>query len=158
VLVGIDILKRSEQAIAANRDYAEGILSSTRYPLVVLNSDMTIHTANAAFYRSLKLRPTETEGRSFYELSNGEWDFPELRELLENVLPKNNVFNDFEITRDFGGGGRRTMLLNARVLRTAEAGAPERILLALRTANNWNPYAVPKAAIDAYLKRQRTAF
>jgi two-component system, chemotaxis family, CheB/CheR fusion protein len=158
MLVDIDILKRGEQAIAANRDYAEGILSSTRYPLVVLNSDMTIHTANAAFYRSLKLRPAETEGRSFYELSNGEWDFPELRELLENVLPKNNVFNDFEITRDFGGGGRRTMLLNARVLRTAEAGAPERILLALRTANNWNPYAVPKAAIDAYLKRQRTAF
>ena len=131
VLVDIDILKRSEQTIAANRDYAEGILSSTRYPLVVLNSDMTIHTANAAFYRSLKLRPTETEGRSFYELSNGEWDFPELRELLENVLPKNNVFNDFEITRDFGGGGRRTMLLNARVLRTAEAGAPKRILLAI---------------------------
>ena len=131
MLVDIDILKRSEQAIAANRDYAEGILSSIRYPLVVLNADMTVRTANAAFYRSLKLRPAETEGRSFYELSNGEWDFPELRERLESVLSKNYVFNDFELTRDFPSIGRRTMLLNARVLRTAEVGAPERILLAI---------------------------
>jgi two-component system, chemotaxis family, CheB/CheR fusion protein len=131
ILVDIDLLKRSEEAIAANRDYAEGILSSTRYPLVVLNADMTVHTANAAFYRSLKLRPAETEGRSFCELSNGEWDFPELRQRLESILPKNDAFNDFEFTRDFARIGRRTMLLNARVLRTAEAGAPERILLAI---------------------------
>ena len=131
MVVDIDILKRSEQAIAANRDYAEGILSSIRYPLVVLNADMTIHTANAAFYRSLKLQPAEAEGRSFYELSNGEWDIPELRERLENVLSKNYVFNDFEFTRDFANIGRRTMLLNARVLRTTEVGAPDRILLAI---------------------------
>ncbi len=131
VLVDIDILKRSEQAIAANRDYAEGILSSIRYPLVVLNADMTVHTANAAFYRSFKLQPTETEGRSFCELSNGEWDLPQLRERLGSVLPKNDVFNDFELTRDFASIGRRTVLLNARALRTAEVGAPERILLAI---------------------------
>jgi two-component system CheB/CheR fusion protein len=131
ILVDIDDLKRSEQAIVASRDYAEGILRSIRYPLLVLNADMTVHTANAAFYRTFKLRPAETEGHSFYELSNGEWDLPELRELLENVLSKNDVFNDFEFTHDFGAIGRRTLLLNARVLRKAEADAPERILLAI---------------------------
>lgn len=131
VLVDIDVLKRSEEAIAATRDYAEGILRSIRYPLVVLNADMTIHTANAAFYRNFKLRPTETEGRSFYELSNGEWDSPELRELLENILPRDNVFNDFEFARNFDGIGRRTMLLNARAFRRGETESPERILLAI---------------------------
>ena len=120
MLVDIDALKRSEEAIAATRDYAEGILRSIRYPLVVLNADMTVHTANVAFYRTFRLRPVETEGHLFYELSHGEWDFPKLRELLENILPKNSVFNDFEFTRDFEGIGRRTMLLNARAFRRGE--------------------------------------
>ena len=131
MLVDIDALKRSEEAIAATRDYAEGILRSIRYPLVVLNADMTVHTANIAFYRTFRLRPVETEGRLFYELSHGEWGFPELRELLENILPKNSVFNDFEFTRDFEGIGRRTMLLNARAFQRGEREAPERILLAI---------------------------
>ena len=131
MLVDIDTLKRSEETIAAARDYAEGILRSIRYPLVVLNADMTVHNANVAFYRTFRLRPVETEGHLFYELSHGEWDFPELRELLENVLPKNSVFNDFEFTRDFEGIGRRTMLLNARAFRRGEGEAPERILLAI---------------------------
>ena len=131
MLVDIDTLKRSEEAIAATRDYAEGILRSIRYPLVVLSADMMVHTANVAFYQTFRLRPAETEGRSFYELSHGEWDFPKLRELLENILPKNSVFNDFEFTRDFEGIGRRTMLLNARAFRRGEGEAPERILLAI---------------------------
>ena len=54
MLVDIDTLKRSEEAIAATRDYAEGILRSIRYPLVVLSADMTVHTANVAFYRTLQ--------------------------------------------------------------------------------------------------------
>ena len=131
MLVDIDALKRSEQAIAATRDYAEGILRSIRYPLAILTADMRIHTANAAFYATFKLRPNETEGRSFYELSDGQWNIPQLRELLDGILPRNDFFNDFEITRDFEGIGRRTMLLNGRSLRIGEAGAPERILLAI---------------------------
>ena len=131
VLVDIDALKRSEQAIAATRDYAESILRSVRYPLVVLAADMRIHTANAAFYETFKLRASETEGRSFYELSKGQWNIPELRELLENILPKNNLFNDFEVSLDFEHIGRRTMLLNARSLRISEEDLPKRILLAI---------------------------
>jgi PAS domain S-box-containing protein len=131
VLVDIDALKRSEQAIAATRDYAESILRSVRYPLVVLAADMRIHTANAAFYETFKLRVNETQGRSLYELSNGQWNIPELRELLENILPRNNFFNDFEVSLDFEHMGRRTMLLNARSLRISEEDLPKRILLAI---------------------------
>ncbi len=131
MLVDIDALKRSEQAIAATRDYAEGILRSIRYPLVVLTADMRIDTANAAFYATFKLRPTEIEGRSFYEVCDGQWNIPRLRELLDGILPRNDFFNDFEITQEFAGIGRRTMLLNGRILRFGETGAPERILLAI---------------------------
>src|SRR5436309_1402097 len=131
VLADIDTLKRSEREIAAARDYAEAILRTTRYPLVVLTAELRVHAANAAFYQTFKVPPGETNGRLIYELGNGQWNIPKLRELLEDILPRNSFFDDFEVTHDFERIGRRTMLLNARRLNTDEADAPQRILLAI---------------------------
>ena len=131
VLSDIDTLKRSEQEIAAARDYAEAILGTTRYPLVVLTAELRVSTANAAFYKTFKVRPGETNGRLIYEVGNGQWNIPRLREFLEDILPRNSFFDNFEVTHDFESIGRRTMLLNARRLNTGEQDAPRRILLAI---------------------------
>ena len=66
-----------------------------------------------------------------YEVGNSQWNIPKLRQFLEEIVPRNSFFDDFEVTHDFEGIGRRTMLLNARKLRTEEEDAPERILLAI---------------------------
>jgi two-component system CheB/CheR fusion protein len=129
--VDIDALKRSKQKVAVARDYAEAILRTTRYPLVVLTSELRIHTANASFYKTFKVSPDQTEGHLIYELSNGQWNIPKLRQLLEGVLARKSSFVDFEVTHEFENLGRRTMLLNARRLETTEKNAPERILLAI---------------------------
>src|SRR5207302_6065311 len=118
VLADIDALKRSEQEIASARDYAEAILRTTRYPLVVLTEELRVHTANAAFYKTFKVLPGETNGRLIYEVGNGQWNIPTLRVFLEDILPRNSFFEDFEVTHDFESIGRRTMLLNARRLNT----------------------------------------
>lgn len=62
---------------------------------------MRARTANASFYDTFGISPEDMEGRLVYELGNGQWDFPRLRELLENVLPENNAFDDFEVEHDF---------------------------------------------------------
>src|SRR5438093_8887440 len=136
VLSDIDTLKRSEQEIAAARDYAEAILRTTRYPLVVLTAELRVSTANAAFYKTFKVRPGETNGRLIYVVGNGQWNIPRLREFLEDILPRNSFFDDFEVTHDFESIGRRTMLLNARRLKTNEQDTPERILLAIDDITN----------------------
>ena len=59
----------------------------------------------------------ETEKRLVYELGAGQWNIPRLRTLLEEILPKNSRFVDFEVECDFPGIGPRTMLLHARKLR-----------------------------------------
>ena len=64
VLVDIDALKKTEREIKAARDYAEAILRTARDPLVVLRADLTVESANEAFYKTFKLKPAETEGRS----------------------------------------------------------------------------------------------
>ncbi len=52
-----------------------------------------------------------------YELGNGQWDIPALRVLLDDIIPQQSVFNDYELEHDFPVIGRRVMLLNARRLR-----------------------------------------
>ena len=66
----------------------------------------------------------------FFDLGNGQWKIPRLCQLLEDILPRNSFFNDYEVTHDFERIGRRTMLLNARKL--AGEGASPRILLGIQ--------------------------
>jgi PAS domain-containing protein len=74
-----------------------------------------VRTANDAFYTIFQLQKQETEGRLFYELGNGQWDIPKLRQLLEDLLPKQSSLRDFEVERQSAGQtGPKTVMLNAR--------------------------------------------
>jgi two-component system, chemotaxis family, CheB/CheR fusion protein len=130
MLVDIDTLKKTEREIGAAREYAEAILRTTRDPLVVLHADLKVDSANEAFYKTFQVTPDVTEGRLIYDLGNRQWDIPRLRQLLEEVIPLNNPFDDFEVTREFQTIGKRTMLLNARRLENSE-GDPKHILLGI---------------------------
>jgi chemotaxis protein methyltransferase CheR len=55
-----------------------------------------------------------TQGRQIYDLDGGVWNIPELRFLLERIVPEHGVMDGFNVERDFPRIGRRAMLLNAR--------------------------------------------
>ena len=131
VLVDIEALKTTAREIAEARDYAEAVTRTAPNPLIVLSAGLRVQTANDAFYHTFKSSPAETEGRLIYDLGNGQWNIPRLVELLEDILPRNSVFNDLEVTHDFQNIGRRTMLLNARKLGYL-SGQPSRILLGIQ--------------------------
>jgi len=109
---------------------AEAILETAREPLLILREDLRIRSANRSFYQTFHVSPEETEDRLIYELGDGQWDIPELRQLLEEILPQNSQVQDFEVDHDFPAVGSKTMLLNARRLRQEGAGA-ELLLLAI---------------------------
>ena len=129
-LVDITRAKLAEQAAELNRAYAESIVATVREPLLVLDHDLLVVSANRAFYRQFKVGAAETERRRIYELGRGQWNIPRLRQLLEKILPKRSRFEDFEVAHDFPGVGRRVMLLNARRLEQRPA-LPGLILLAM---------------------------
>jgi hypothetical protein len=76
-----------------------------------------VQSANRSFYRTFRVLPQETEGQLLYDLGNGQWDIPRLRTLLEEILPQEPSFDDYEVEHDFPDIGRKVMLLNARRLR-----------------------------------------
>ena len=132
VLVFRDITQRrqAERDIAEAKAFAESIVDTVREPLVVLDADLRVQSANRSFYQTFQVTPEETTGRLIYELGNGQWDIPALRELLEKILPQNTAFNDFEVEHEFPAIGRKTMLLNARRVHR-EGDRTELILLAI---------------------------
>ncbi|MHB8866669.1 MAG: PAS domain-containing protein, partial [Pirellulaceae bacterium] len=110
--------------------YAQDIVDTVREPLLILDGSLRVQSANRAFYRTFHVSPGETEGRLIYELGNGQWDIPNLRTLLEDVVSKSTVFDDFEVEHTFPSIGRRVMLLNARKLRAGDHG--ELLVLAMQ--------------------------
>src|SRR4051794_27118652 len=111
------------------QDYAQNIVDTVREPLLILDATLRVRSANRAFYQTFHVTPTETEGRLIYELGNGQWDIPDLRRLLEDIVPKSSVFDDFELEHTFPAIGRRVMLLNARKLQAGHHG--ELLVLAM---------------------------
>jgi len=113
-LQDIDPLKRAVEAAEEARDYAEGMIETVREPLVVLDADLRVQRATPAFYETFLVSREETEGRLLYDLGNGQWNRPRLRELLGSALFRQQPFHDFQVEHEFPHIGRRIMRLNAR--------------------------------------------
>ena len=122
--------KRAEQIEHDARFFMEGIVDTMRESLIILDKDMRVISANRSFYRAFKTSKGETENKIIFDICNSSWDIPPLRKLLEEILPDNTVFEDFEVEHDFPKIGRKKMLLNARRI-YQEAAGTERILLAI---------------------------
>jgi signal transduction histidine kinase/DNA-binding response OmpR family regulator len=103
--------------------YAQDIVDTVREPLLMLDTNLRVQSANRAFYETFHVSAVETENQLIYELGNGQWDIPDLRTLLEDVIPTSSVFNDFELEHTFPNIGRRVMLLNGRRLRAGSHSA-----------------------------------
>src|ERR1700678_3687746 len=110
--------------------YADNIIATVREPFVVLDKNLRAVMANAAFYRDFHASKEETEGRFVYDLGNGQWDIPQLRTLLAEVLGNSHPIEDFEVDHVFPDLGQRNMLLNARKF-PPESNDPHLVLLAI---------------------------
>jgi two-component system CheB/CheR fusion protein len=115
-LVDITANKQIELALRDAKEYADSIVQTIPDALLVLNPDLRVQRVNEAFYTIFQVDAAETKGQLVYELGNHQWNIPELRTLLEEILPDNQLFTGYEVTHTFETIGRRTMLLNGRRL------------------------------------------
>ena len=113
-LVDIDDIKRTLVRVKEAYDYANAVVETVREPLLVLDPDLRVITANRSFYENFLAMPEETENRFIYDLGDRQWNIPELRNLLEKVLPEDKAFSDLVIELELSNIGRRVMILNAR--------------------------------------------
>ena len=103
-------------SIEDSRTLAQAIVDTIREPLLVLDRDLRIVAASRSFYLTFKMHRQDVQGRPIYALGNGQWDIPELRLLLDRILPQHTVMDDYEVELVFSTLGRRNMVLNARTV------------------------------------------
>ncbi|RYZ86735.1 MAG: PAS domain-containing sensor histidine kinase [Proteobacteria bacterium] len=151
ISVNDELLDRQEQLSAA-RNYAESIISSIREPLLILNADMRIRSANKSYYRFFNVSEMETEGMGFFDISYQQWNKVDLRKRMEHILPGGGAIEDYEFTGSFRGLGRRTLLLNARKI-SNEKYADPLILLSIADITDIKLFADQKV-FTKLLKKQ----
>ena len=130
--------------------YYKEITETVREPFIILNKDLNVVTANLAFYRKFNVKKRDTEGKRIYDLGNSQWDTPELRALLENILPKHRVLNNYAVTHNFLTLGVKTILLNAR-----QVDSKQLILLAMEDVTEQWKLKMDSAELTENLIQQR---
>ena len=113
-----------------SEEYLSSIVETIRESLIVMDKDYKVLSANNHFLNTFKVSINETKGRLLYELGNGQWDIPELKKMMEDILPTNNPVLDYEVEHEFPHIGRKLMLLNAHRVEL-EGQFKDRILLAI---------------------------
>jgi two-component system CheB/CheR fusion protein len=129
VIAFIDITEqiRAQEALQDALIYAEGIVETVREPLIVLDADLRVVTANMSFYQVFKTSRGDVEKKRFFDIGNRQWNIPALREHLEKILPDSVLLENFEVACDFPELGHKRMLLNAR--RIHQKGQRTRLIL-----------------------------
>jgi len=109
--------------------YAEAIFDTISEATLILDKDLSVKSANQAFYSIFNVNREETEGKLLYELGNRQWDIPQLRQLLGSVITQSANIQSYEVTHTFPGIGEKVMRLNAR--KVVQHQRQEAVLLAI---------------------------
>lgn len=113
-----DYEPKTQKQIALH--YMAILVDTARESFLILDSDLCVISANPVFYQVFRVLPKQTEGKSFYKLGDEQWNIPELRKLLKEILPKKKVIKNYEVTHNFQAVGEKTMILNARQIDTEQ--------------------------------------
>ncbi len=94
--------------------YMETLVEVARESFLILDAGLTVISANPIFYQTFRVLPEQTENKFIYDLGNGQWNIPELRSLLERILPEKKTVKDYNVSHVFEAIGKKTIVLNAR--------------------------------------------
>ena len=106
-------LQMRNELQAETHQYAEAIVATMHEPMIILNKDLLVKSANTSFYKKFGFKEKEIEGRVLFEIGNKQWNIPRLKELLGNIIEKKLQVHNIEITHSFPGIGKRIMRINA---------------------------------------------
>ena len=154
VITFVDVTERknAEELMREAKVYAESIVETVHAPLLTLDSELKVVSANRQFYRRFKASREDTVHRHIFELGNGRWDIPDLRKLLDRLLTEGSAFDDFAVEHRFSPTESRRILLNARRIER-EGNSPELILLSFEDSA---PQAAEVAELRATVKKLET--
>ncbi|MES1205764.1 MAG: CheR family methyltransferase, partial [Pseudomonadota bacterium] len=120
VLFDISTVREHAAQLEVARLTGDALIETMRTPVLLLDGELKVKKANPAFLRAFRVSASDTERRFVYDLGNGQWNIPELRRLLEEVLPEKKKFEGFIVDHAFPDIGQRRMEVDARRIESGE--------------------------------------
>lgn len=111
------------------QNYSESIINTIHEPLLIIDVNFTIKSANPAFYKFFNTTELETEGDNFFAIGDCQWNIPELRQILSEMLTAGIPIKDFKVETLCPGIGKKVIKINAH--HVVDAKPSGMILLAL---------------------------
>src|SRR5258706_12079559 len=99
-------------------------MDSVRDPLVVLDEQLSVVSANRSFYATFALDPGNTVGRHIATVGQGSLDTPLLNSFLARIGAGHDLIEDYEMAIDLPALGRRTLMLSGRKIGGAGRANP----------------------------------
>jgi len=127
----VTFLENTELRVRDAFNYFENTTAALWEPILILDEKFEVSVANPAFYRQFKTSPPETLGRSIFQLGGDQWNIPELRRFLKEIIPQNQTFENWEMEHDFPRIGHRKIAVNGRRIAGGER-QPAMILLSFK--------------------------
>jgi chemotaxis methyl-accepting protein methylase/signal transduction histidine kinase/chemotaxis response regulator CheB len=109
-------LQTRNDLLTESYEYSEAIIATIHEPMLVLDKNLHVKSANKSFYKKFQVRKEDTEGRLIFDLGNKQWNIPKLREVFTDILTKSKSFENFEVTHVFSSIGEKIMQLNAHLI------------------------------------------
>lgn len=148
-------LKETENHLRYEKSYTQSIVDTVHHPLIVLDDELRVLSANPAFLRTFKIDANEIVGDRFCDLGSRQWDIPQLRGVLQEVATHGQRLNNFEVRHEFPTFGPRIMLLNARRIEGTET-LPHHILMAIEDVTQREKDREALSALNADLEQRVT--
>jgi two-component system CheB/CheR fusion protein len=140
-------LQRRNTDLKELSDYSKAIVETINEPILVLTPDMKIQMANKAFYAMFKTNIDRCEGHYFFEMDAGQWNMPELKRKISEIVQKNKTFENCEITKVFPAVGEKTLLFNAMRMEQPD-NKKNRILLVIQDMTSRTKGQKPKRKLS----------
>ncbi|MEX2207781.1 MAG: chemotaxis protein CheB [Myxococcota bacterium] len=124
VLADVSAAKAALTQIRAARNYAEAIVETVSHPLVVLDDELRVQSANAAFHRMFETVSVPIDGQPLAEVGVGRWNLERMLPQLLALRSRGPNVADFEVELSAVSGERKVVIATARrvVLEGAETG------------------------------------
>lgn len=114
--IDINAIKQSLDDAEQARHYAEAIVTTISYPLLVLDKDLRVVSASKIYYSKFQVSEKDTVDNLLYRLGNGQWAIPQLRQKLEQSITQHLNFDDFIVEHKFENIGDRRIKASGRFL------------------------------------------
>jgi two-component system CheB/CheR fusion protein len=106
--------KRTQLKAEQQTDYVRQVMDTIGDSLIELDDNLCVVAVNQSFCQMFQIDADASIGCQIYDLGNGEWDIPDLRRLLYEIIPNQTVILDYEVKQIFPNIGSRIMRINAR--------------------------------------------